>query len=242
MSEQISADNKHTVLVLQHVGCETLGTIADALEIQGVSSRYVRSFDGQPVPQELGDAGGLIVMGGPQSVYEQNKSPFLRDELRLIENTLRQEKPILGLCLGSQLLASVLGAEVKAGQKKEIGWFDVALTGDAKKDGILAGIPSSFTGFHWHGDVFDLPKGAVALASSAQTPYQAYRYGKHAYGFLFHMEVTATQIVEMVSIFSGELQTAGVDARKIISGAKKHLSNLQQTGSTVYSKWAEFLT
>jgi GMP synthase (glutamine-hydrolysing) len=231
----------HSVLVLQHIGCETLGTIADALDTQGVSVQYIRAFDGESVPKELGAAAGLIVMGGPQSVYEQNKFPYLRDELRLIENTLRQEKPILGVCLGSQLLASALGAEVKSGPQKEIGWFNVSLTGDAGRDALFAGVPSSFMGFHWHGDVFDLPTGAVALASSAPTPHQAYRHGRNAYGLLFHMEVTAAQIEEMVATFGDELHAAGVDAREILAGADKYLPALQQTGRTVYNKWAGLL-
>jgi GMP synthase (glutamine-hydrolysing) len=226
------------VYVLQHVGCETLGTIADALPGKGIEARYIRSFDAEPVPKELGDAAGLVVMGGPQSVYEQDKFPFLRDEIRLLEDTLRRERPILGTCLGSQLLAGTLGANVRPGKQKEIGWYDISLTSNDK---LLTGLPKKFMGFHWHGDIFDLPVGATALASSALTQYQAYRYGKNAYGFLFHMEVTGTQIAEWVTLFADEMHAAGADARAILSGAKKHLPELHRLGATVYSRWVELL-
>jgi GMP synthase (glutamine-hydrolysing) len=104
------------VLVLQNAGCETLGTIAGALDAAGVAPRYVRAFGGEPVPQAMGDAAGLIVMGGPMAVYEHPRYPFLRDEMRLIEQALRADRPILGVCLGSQLIASVLGAAVTKGR------------------------------------------------------------------------------------------------------------------------------
>jgi GMP synthase (glutamine-hydrolysing) len=229
------------VIVLQHVGCEKLGTIAGALDAAKIVPQYIRSFEGETVPKELGGADGLIVMGGPQSVYEQDRFPFLREETRLIHDALRNERPILGVCLGSQLLAATLGAEVKAGRQKEIGWFEVALTGEASDDSLLAGIPKIITGFHWHGDLFTLPAGAAALASSALTPLQAYRYGKNAYGFLFHMEVTGTQVAEMVALFADELHAAGVDARAILSGTKKHLPALQKYGASVFSEWVKSL-
>ncbi|MBI4308419.1 MAG: type 1 glutamine amidotransferase, partial [Chloroflexi bacterium] len=117
-----------TVLVLQHAAPETLGAIADALKAAGLAFRYVRTFAGEPVPQDLGDAAGLVAMGGPQSVYEQDRFPYLRDELRLIERALKAGRPILGICLGSQLLAAALGAPVTRGKQKEIGWHRVALT------------------------------------------------------------------------------------------------------------------
>ena len=108
---------KH-VIVVQHIQCEAPGTIAEALEGRRIPLRTVRVFDAEPVPTETGDAAGLVVMGGPMSVYEQAQYPFLRDEIRLLEAALRAQIPVLGVCLGSQLLASVLGAEVKPGAQK----------------------------------------------------------------------------------------------------------------------------
>ncbi len=238
---------KH-VLVLQHHSCECLGTIADALQRVGIAPHHIRSADGEPVPKELGDAAGLIVMGGPQSVYEDGKFPYLRDEMRLIEDALRRERPVLGTCLGSQLLAATLGAKVYPGRKREIGWHRLTLTtGGAgipacgATDALFAGAPESFTGFHWHGDVFDLPRGATHLASSSLTANQAFRYGKNAYALLFHMEVTLPQIRTMVEIFADELRTAGLNGAAIKLNANLHLPPLHKIGSIVYQRWVSLL-
>ena len=226
------------VWVLQHVNCETLGTITDALQAVGIRHEYVRAFKGEPVPKEMGDGAGLIVMGGPMGVYEQNSHPFLADEMRLIEKALSEQKPILGVCLGSQLLAATLGAAVTKGERKEIGWYPVALTDACKSDPLWKGIESPFTAYHWHGDIFDLPHEAVSLASSALTKHQAFRYGHGAYGFLFHMEVTPTIIQDMVETFQNELLQAKVDGEEILRKAPNHLPQLQAIGRLVFQRWA----
>lgn len=196
---------KH-VWVLQHHECEGLGAIGDTLEQRRITPYFIRSFKGEPVPKEIGDAAGLIVMGGPQSTYQQKEFPYLRREMRLIEDALGRAKPVLGVCLGSQLLAATLGAKVYPGRQKEIGWNRVTLTDFAAADPLFAGVPQSFTGFHWHGDIFDLPRGATLLASSALTAHQAFRYANNAYGLLFHMEVTQPHISTMVKTFADVLQ------------------------------------
>ena len=233
----IASESARTVLVLQHAPGETLGTIADALTAARVRFDYIRSAAGQPVPPELGAAAGLVVMGGPQSVYEQDKLPFLRDELRLIEDALRCGKPILGVCLGSQLLAAALGAKVYPGLQKEIGWFDVVL----RDDPFWAGAPRQFTALHWHGDLFDLPAGAIPLASSALTPHQAFRYGANACGLMFHLEMTDHQIAGMVTEFADELHQAGVEDCAILTGTRQHLPVLQGIGRRVFTGWARRL-
>jgi len=227
---------KH-VHVLQHHDCENLGTIAQALQNAGVSPRYTRTFEGQPVPKQMGDTVGLIIMGGPQSVYEQKKFSYLRDELHLIEKAIQQAKPVLGICLGSQLLASALGASVYPARQKEIGWNRVTLTDIAAIDPLFAGVPKSFTALHWHGDIFDLPRGAASLASSALTAHQGFRYGKNAYGLLFHIEVTLPQVRKMVETFSGELQAAGLNGAAIILNAHTHLGQIQKIGQGVFARW-----
>lgn len=229
------------VWVLQHVGCETLGTIADALEGAKLSIEYVRPFEGRPVPNAMGDAAGLIVMGGPMGVYDHPRYPFLSEEMRLIEQALKEEKPILGICLGSQLLAATLGAAVTPGKKKEIGWHSVQLTPEAQTDRLWSGIDPVFAAYHWHGDLFQLPEGAVLLARSAQTEHQAFRYGPNAYGFLFHMEVTEKIIGEMVEAFSEELRESRVDGGEIVGKAHDHLPPLQKIGGRVFERWAKLI-
>ncbi len=230
------------VWVLQHSENETLGSISKALERFGIDYHYVRSFMGQPVPREMGDAAGLILLGGPMGVYEQEKYPYLADEMRLIEKALHEERSVLGVCLGSQLLASTLGADVGKGARREVGWHCVKLTEASIYDRLYKGLPNSFMAFHWHGDVFDLPKDAVALASSEWTEHQAFRYGDRAYGFLFHMEVTAEIIRALVATFPDEIEEAEADSNDIVRNIGRHLPTLQrEIGGPVLERWADLL-
>lgn len=229
------------VWVLQHIYCETLGTIADALESTGISPQYIRPYEGQPVPKGMGDAAGLIVMGGPMGVYDKRQYPFLIDERRLIEDALQEGKPMLGVCLGSQLLADTLGSPVTKGKRAEIGWYPVTLLESAKTDPLWADVEPSFMAFHWHGDVFDLPRGALSLVSSQLTECQAYRYGENAYGFLFHMEVTENIIQDMVETFMDELQKARVDSSEIVGKIRDYLPRLNSIGGVVFRRWASLV-
>ena len=120
--------SEKTVCAIQHVACETPGLIGEVLEAQGITVQCIRPFQKQPVPRSLDRHDGLVVMGGPMGVYEQGQYPFLKDEIRLIQQAIRADKPVLGVCLGSQLLAAALGTPVTRGSRKEIGWFPVTLT------------------------------------------------------------------------------------------------------------------
>jgi GMP synthase (glutamine-hydrolysing) len=225
------------IWVIQHHPVENLGGIADALEGAALAWQYVRTFEGQPVPKDMKGAGGLILMGGPQGVYENDQYPFLSDEMRLIESALKDDRPVLGVCLGSQLLAAALGAKVYRGAHREIGWHRVTLSDHAKSDRLLKGVPDQFTAFHWHGDVFDLPRDSVALASSDTTPIQAFRHGQKAYGFLFHLEVTEASVHAMVREFTDEARHASLRAG-ILDPMEGNVEALAKIGETVFSRWA----
>ncbi|HUI08484.1 MAG TPA: type 1 glutamine amidotransferase [Verrucomicrobiae bacterium] len=218
-----------------------MGIIADALKHARISPHYIRSFEGQPVPKEMGEAAGLIVIGGPQSVYEQVNFPWLRNELRLIDHALNRQKPILGVCLGSQLLAAAIGARVYPARAKEIGWNRVTLSESARSDFLFAGAQKSFTAFHWHGDVFDLPRAATLLASSSRTAHQAFRYARNAYGLLFHLEVTFPQVRAMVETFGDELRATGLNGAAIKLNAHTHLPALRRIGQAVFTHWVALL-
>lgn len=227
--------------VLQHLAAEPLGVIGEALEAGSIDADYVRLFEGEPVPGDMNDAAGLVVMGGSMGVYEQNQYPFLSDEIRLIEAALKAQKPVLGICLGSQLLASALGAEVRKGDRKEIGWYPVTLTDAATADRVFGGVERSFTAFHWHGDVFDLPAGAIALASSAQTQCQAFAYEERAYGVLFHLEATQEVVEDMVRGFKGELDEEQVESAEIVAQTREHLARQERIGQSVFEGWASLI-
>jgi GMP synthase (glutamine-hydrolysing) len=228
------------VLVVQHEQVEGLGTIAESLAEVEVEARYLRAFAGATVPHEIGEASGLIVMGGSMGVYDAPRYPFLRDEMRLIESALRTATPILGICLGSQLLARVLGAEVAPAGQKEIGWFDITLSESAQSDPLWSGISRTFPAFHWHGDVFPLPAGATHLASSAMTPRQAFRVGR-AYGLLFHLEVTAGIVRDMIGTWPEELREEQLAGQEIIRAADQLLPPMREIAQTVFHRWTKSL-
>lgn len=237
-----AAKGNRRVIVLQHAESENLGTMEDALAAGGVAFEYVRTFEGQAVPADVDGATGLIVMGGPMGVYETDRYPFLGQEMKLMEAFLKADRPILGVCLGSQLLAAALGAPVRKGRKKEIGWFEIQLNAASAEDALWNGQRSPFVAYHWHGDIFDLPKAAVALASSDLTPVQSYRFGDRAYGILFHLEVTENHIRKMLDEFAGEIREENLSADEILQESKSFLPPLQQVGTAVFQHWIDLLS
>lgn len=176
------------VLIVQHVRPEPPGTITEALDDRGISHRTVKIHRDEDVPDQF-DVDGLIVMGGPMGVADIDDCSPLAQEIDLIEQALRDGRPVLGICLGSQLLAHALGAEVRPGPTKEIGWGNVSRTGAGTDDPLFRDVDDPFTGFHWHGDVFALPDGAERFACTPQTEHQAFRYGDTAYGLLFQLKL-----------------------------------------------------
>lgn len=182
------------VLVFQHVAHKILGTLNPTLKGSGLNMRYVnfeRTPDDQPSVQKYN---GLIILGGHMGVYEAEKYKHIKVEMQLIEEALKKEIPILGICLGAQLLAHVLGADVKKNHEKEIGWCDIELTEDGLKDPLLSHFKPREKIFQLHGDTFDIPKSAVHLAKSDICHGQAFRYGDKVYGLQFHLEVDQPMI------------------------------------------------
>ncbi len=182
------------ILVCQHVAYEILGTLNPLLKEHGCRIRYV-NFDREPDAQpELDGYEGLVILGGPMNVAQVDQCPHLMYEVQLIRAALEQDIPILGICLGAQLLAVALGAEVNPNPCKEIGWYDMTLTADGSKDPLFGHFSQTEKIFQWHGDTFEIPKGAVHLAASETCPNQAFRYGDKVYGFQFHLEVDAPMV------------------------------------------------
>lgn len=182
------------ILVCQHVAFEILGTLDPFFRRAGYRIRYVNFSRYPDATPNVEGYHGLVLLGGPMSVYDSRSFPHLDTEVRLIERALKAGIPILGICLGAQLVAKALGACVTPNRSKEIGWHEVAVTEQAAADPVFAGFGARETVFHWHSDTFALPHGAVHLARSELCDNQAFRYGSNVYGLQFHLEADAPLI------------------------------------------------
>lgn len=173
--------------VLQHVPFEGLGSIGDWLNAEGYETTSTRFFESSVLPH-VDDVDLLIAMGGPMSVNDEAMLPWLVAEKAFVRDAIRAGTPVLGICLGAQLIASALGARVYANPQKEIGWLPIQAV-EAPRDGAFR-FPPSIDVFHWHGETFDLPSGAIALASSPACRNQAFQIGRSVIGLQFHLETT----------------------------------------------------
>ena len=225
------------ILVLQHEPGEGPGTLAQILLEGGADLRHVQVHRGDPVPRRIGEATGLVVLGGGMGAYELDRYPHLRDELALIESALRGGRPILGICLGSQLLAQALGAQVARAPAPEIGWHEVVLHPEARADPLWARSPERFTAFHWHSDAFPLPAGGVRVASSAGCAVQAFRHGL-AFGIQFHPEVDEPILRTMTEGGREELAALGLRPETLLEPMGQHLAGLQAVAHDVFGGWA----
>jgi GMP synthase-like glutamine amidotransferase len=173
---------------LQHVSFEGLGCIGPWLADRGYTATCTRLWAGDGLPH-ISAVDGLIVMGGPMGVYDEAAYPWLVNEKTFIRRIIAANKPVLGICLGAQLIAEVLGAAVRKNSQKEIGFFPV------RGDGRI--LPQSFVPFHWHGDTFGIPPGAVPLASSTATANQAFVFKDDVLALQFHLETTEESLLEL---------------------------------------------
>lgn len=210
-------------ICFQHVPFEGPGAFAAALTDRGVSlERYLVPQDG--LPKDAGDL--LIVMGGPMSVNDSD--PWIAEETAFIRSVLLAGTPVIGVCLGSQLMAKALGATVRHGKALEIGMTPVRLTAEAKQDPVFTTLPDSFDVFEWHGEIFDLPQGCVPLAGSTIAPLQAFRYGAKAYGLLFHLEMEQAGIDALCRECASDLMKIHLTALDVKGAAIPHLPTLHR--------------
>jgi len=233
-----------TVWVLQHDDAEPAALIHTSLQRQNLLPHTLRA-DRERLPDGLPpECAAIVVMGGPMSVYEQERYPWIERELGLLRLAIDSARPVLGVCLGAQLLAAAGGARVYAGDPpKEIGWGAIKLTAEGRADPLARFLADPNTEvpttvFQWHGDTFDLPPGAVQLARSMRVPQQAFRLGRAAYGFQFHFEVTEQIIRGWVALWEKDMLAQGVSADDIFSGLKEHLPVLNRRGEELVRAFA----
>jgi len=230
------------VFIVRHVPHEGPGLVADALERAGVPFEFVDVFD-RPLPRiDREQPAGLVVMGGPMGVHSTDRYPALTHEVEWIRQAVDRQLPLLGICLGSQLLAKALDADVYRAPRKEIGWAPVYATEQTPSDPLLSAVPPTLQVLHWHGDTFDLPAGAAHLASSDVCPHQAFRAGPCAWGLQFHLEVTAAIIEQWLAEagMRGELEAlAGVDAATIRRDTQQHLAAMHAVAAEVFGRFAD---
>ncbi len=175
--------------VFQHVVYENSGVINEWTKEKNHHVTVTQFFKDYKLPN-LDDLDWLIVMGGPMGVYDEKEFPWLKEEKIFIKQAIDSGKIVLGICLGSQLIASALGKKVYPNMYKEIGWFKINLTDIAKDNSLFSSFPKELTVFHWHGDTFELPDGASHIAQSEACKNQAFVYKDKVIGLQFHLEVT----------------------------------------------------
>jgi GMP synthase (glutamine-hydrolysing) len=232
-------------MVFQHVAAEPLGTLDARIRARGHRIRF-HNFHRHPDAQpNLDRYRGLIVLGGPMNVEDQHRHPHLTTELKAIESALRQDKPVLGICLGAQLLAHVLGAPVRRHERHEIGWYELQNTVAGSQDAVLGALGERAPVFQWHGYTFDLPSGAVQLARTATCEQQAFRWGSSAYGFQFHLEADGALIERWLRLpaYRDELAAAGLphDEHAIRAATMERAARMQPLAEAAFNRFLDLI-
>jgi GMP synthase-like glutamine amidotransferase len=188
-SDTAMAKNPLRIQCFQHVPFEGPGSISDWARDRGHALNLTRWYDGEG-PPEPGSYDWLVVLGGPMSVHDEEQHPWLSEEKGALETAVRSGKTVLGICLGAQLLARVLGAAVRPNPFREIGWFPIRMHPDARESRVFSTLPESCQVFHWHGETFEAPPGALPMAASEACPNQAFSLDDRVIGLQFHLETT----------------------------------------------------
>jgi GMP synthase (glutamine-hydrolysing) len=211
------------VLIIMHVPSEGPGTLGSFLLSRNADVTTVKLYDGDPLPRNPSSLDMIVSMGGPMNVYEDEKYPFLATETLFLREALGKGIPMIGICLGAQMIARAAGAQVTLSPKKEVGWRKVSLTEAGREDTLFRGLLTTLEVFQWHEDMFHIPEKGTLLATSEDCPHQSFRLGK-AFGVQFHVEATKEMLSEW---FAGSDDLAGVLKR--YNQLQPELNNQAQT-------------
>jgi GMP synthase-like glutamine amidotransferase len=223
--------------VLQHSSINTLGTIEEYAKTKNHRLESTRFYETKNLP-EIDSFDLLIIMGGPMRIYDYEENPWLRNEKAFIKQAVEAGKPVVGICLGAQLLADVLGARVYENRHMEMGWFPVRAVGDENKPEYLKGLPDKITVFHWHSRTFDLPAGAVHLFESEGCKNQGFIYNDRVVALQFHPEVNEERILNLIKRF-GEGMANGpfVQKKQEMLGQEEYLADTKEFMFLVLDKF-----
>jgi GMP synthase (glutamine-hydrolysing) len=223
-----------TAVAIRHVAFEDLGAFGPTLEEAGYKVRYLEAgvddLKLDPIGPDL-----VIILGGPIGAYEEDKYPFLKDEIESIRQRIAAQQATIGICLGAQLIAKALGAKVYPGKQKEIGWSQLTLSEAGMQSPIrhLADVNV----LHWHGDTFDLPQGATHLASTPITQNQAFAIGNHVLAFQCHPEADEARFERWLIGHANEIATAGLSVQTLREDTKRHAAKTGQAGHKCLLEW-----
>lgn len=228
-----------TCVAIRHVAFEDLDLLEGVLAEKGFAIRYLDAPTDDLSVLDTLDPDLMVVLGGPIGAYDEASFPFLKTELKAVERRLQADRPLLGLCLGAQIMARALGARVYANPNgKELGWSALSLT-PAGEDSVLAGLDGAAV-LHWHGDTFDLPHGADWLASTPVTPHQAFSWGQRALGLQFHVEATARGLERWFVGHWGEISSpSGVPLAELRAETARHAPLIESRGRAVLGHWLD---
>lgn len=232
------SDFTKSVIAVRHVSFEHLGTFEKLFRQWGYVIRYIDAGIDKICMEPADTADLLIMLGGPIGAYESHTYPYLGDEMKLIERRLSNGKPLIGICLGAQLIAHALGSKIYPGKQKEIGWSAISLTEEGKSSPLshIANVGGYV--LHWHGDTFDLPTKAMRLATTELTFNQAFSFGQNVLGLQFHIEIEPTEIESWLIGHACEISTTDTTSVKNIrSDTATHGSTLVTQGARVLSNW-----
>jgi len=229
------------LLIFRHVTCEGPGYLGKFLQARDIPYRIVAIDQGEPVPEGLGDTAGLVFMGGPMSVNDP--LPWVDAEVALIRAAADAGRPVLGHCLGGQLIAKALGASVGPNGGREIGWHAVERVGGAAAARWLDDLPARFEVFHWHGETFSLPAGAEHLLRSEACEHQGFALGD-ILALQCHVEMTGPMVGEWAALYADELDDASTtvqSAEQMQSRLDERVAASRRAADALYSHWVEAL-
>jgi GMP synthase-like glutamine amidotransferase len=241
---QVVDDLMKSVLFIQNGEFEGPGLLASVLRGCGVAVETVHAWRGDAVPDLTADWDAIAIGGGSMSAYELREFTFLEDEIALLKHARTENLPLLGLCLGAQLMAAAFGGDVFPNRGKEIGFFELEFTGDAARDPLWQPVSAGpFRPVSWHGDAFSLPRGAVRLARSALTENQLFSLDRIHYGLQFHLEIDRPLLAQMVATDdAGGLPHHGIDPGQFLREAELALPAVEQFARGFFARWTKLET